>query len=252
MIQNIDSLQDIEGEWRAIVILSGGMDSAAVLGYVVNFHGAKNVYALTFDYGQRHIKEMKAAEELAKHYGVKHIIFRCDLGQIGGSALTNKDIAVPEFEKDEDIWKKTGSALTYVPMRNTIFVSVAAAFAEVLGCSWIYTGFNYIDSGGYPDTRPEYVAAMNALLRVGSRDQPVLSTPLIMYTKKEIVDFGRGYNVPWEKTWSCYEGGEKPCGKCNACIQRAKGFSEAGVVDPLTPEMVVSRVEEKPSGQTSL
>ena len=234
---------------KALVILSGGMDSGTVLAYAVHVWGADKVFALTFDYGQRHAKEMKAAEALAQHFGVKHIVFHCDLGQIGGSALTDTSIPVPDFKADVGDTKHV--ALTYVPMRNTIFIAIAAAFAEVLSCTYIYTGFNWIDSGGYPDTREEYVKAMNSVLQKGSRDQPTLNAPLIEMTKKQIVEFGQRYNVPWEKTWSCYKGEEKPCGECNACVQRAKGFYEAGVVDPLTG-VVPPVAVQKQSGQTTM
>jgi 7-cyano-7-deazaguanine synthase len=223
----------LEKRNKAIVILSGGMDSATALAYAVSIHGAKNVYALTFDYGQRHAKEMKAAAALAGHYEVKHLTFRIFLDQIGGSALTDKNIPVPEFKADEDVWKRTKVALSYVPFRNTIFVSIAVAYAEALGCKYIYTGFNYIDSGGYPDTRPDYLDALNRLITLGSRDKPTVIAPLITMTKKEIVQFGETLGVPWRLTWSCYEGKDRPCGKCNACIQRAKGFAEANVRDPL-------------------
>jgi 7-cyano-7-deazaguanine synthase len=223
----------LEKENRAIVILSGGMDSATALAYAVQLHGAENVYALTFDYGQRHAKEIKAAAALAGYYRVKHLVFRISLDQIGGSALTDKGIPVPAFKADEDVWKRTKVALTYVPFRNTIFVSIAVAYAETLGCKYIYTGFNYIDSGGYPDTRPEYRDALNQLIKLGSRDKPTIIAPLITMTKKEIVQFGETLGVPWHLTWSCYEGKNRPCGKCNACVQRAKGFAEAHVRDPL-------------------
>ena len=216
----------------AIVILSGGMDSAVTLAYAIDLLGKENVIALTFDYGQRHFKEMEAAKALAKHYGVHHIISRIDLRQIGGSALTD-DLAVPDFKADEEAGKLRGVALTYVPMRNTIFIAMAAAYAEVHGCEHIYIGVNYIDSGGYPDCRPEFLDAINKAIFRGSRDKPGISGPLVRMTKAEIVKAGQNYGVPWEKTWSCYEGLDMPCGKCNACVQRAKGFAEAGVIDPL-------------------
>jgi len=218
---------------KAIVMLSGGMDSAVTLALAVRKHGADEVLAVTFDYGQRHDREIKAALALVKHFNVGHREVRIDLGQIGGSALTDDRFDVPEHKEDEDIWKKTGSALTYVPMRNTIFIALAAAMAEVIGAKEIYTGFNYIDSGGYPDTRPEYVKAMNAALALGSRDKPKVIVPLIEDTKRDIVLRGVALGIPWEVTWACYEGKDKPCGKCNACVQRKKGFDEAGVWDPL-------------------
>jgi len=218
---------------KALVILSGGMDSATTLAYAVKKHGRDKVRALTFDYGQRHIKEMEAATKLAAYFKVGQFIFRVFLDRLGGSALTDKKISVPEFRTDEDVWKKTKVALTYVPFRNTIFVAIAVAYAEVLDCQYIYTGFNYIDSGGYPDTRPEYLDALNELITLGSRDKPTVVAPLIMMTKAQIVRMGEKLKVPWALSWSCYEGKERPCRKCNACIQREKGFAEAGVRDPL-------------------
>lgn len=214
-------------------MLSGGMDSAVTLATAVRKYGSENVLAVTFDYGQRHEKEIQAALDLVKHYKVGHKEVRIDLGQIGGSALTDENINIPEFSQDEDVWERTGTALTYVPMRNTIFLSICAAIAEVIGAKEIYTGFNYIDSGGYPDTRPDYVDAMNIAFALGSRDKPKIVAPLIELTKRQIVDVGESLEVPWRLTWSCYEGKERPCGKCNACVQRAKGFNEAGVADPL-------------------
>jgi 7-cyano-7-deazaguanine synthase len=195
-------------------------------------YDASDVVALTFDYGQRHSKEMDAASKLAKFYGVKHIIFSVDLTQIGGSALTNPDIEVPEFKADEDVWKTKHVALSYVPMRNTIFIAIASAYAEVLGASEIFTGFNYIDSGGYPDTRRGYVRAMNRVLQIGSRDHPKVMTPLIDMTKAQIVRLGETLGVPWRFTWSCYLGKDRICRVCNACVQRRKGFKEAHVKDP--------------------
>jgi len=213
---------------KAIVMLSGGMDSAVTLALAVRKHGADEVLAVTFDYGQRHDKEIKSALALVKHFGVGHREVRIDLGQIRGSALTDDSIDVPEFKEGEK-----GITSTYVPMRNTIFIALAAAMAEVIGAKYIYTGFNHIDSGGYPDTRPDYVTAMNVALKLGSRDAPVVKAPLIEDTKRDIDLRGVALGIPWGVTWACYEGKERPCGKCNACVQRKKGFDEAGVVDPL-------------------
>jgi len=215
---------------KCIVMLSGGMDSAVALAEAVKKFGKHQVYAITFDYGQRHDREMKAAQQLAQWYGVHHGVFKVNLRQIGGSSLTDSKIAVPDVETDQ---RPDEVALTYVPMRNTIFLSICAAYAEVLGCQYIYTGFNWIDSGGYPDTREEYVAVMNALLVLSSRDKPQIVAPLVRMTKSDIVRRGEHLNVPWQLTWSCYKGEDKPCGKCNACVQREKGFREAGVVDPV-------------------
>lgn len=224
---------------KALIILSGGMDSATVLGHVVSMYDEKDIVALTFDYGQRHAKEMEAAKMLADYYKVKHIIFHLDLTQIGGSSLTDKSIEVPEYKADAEVWKTKRVALSYVPMRNTIFIAIASAYAEVLGCQEIFTGFNWIDSGGYPDTRKGYVRAMNRVLSVGSRDQPRVLAPLIDMNKTKIVEYGEKLRVPWIYTWSCYRGQVYPCMKCNACVQRAKGFKGANVKDPVIPEVKI-------------
>jgi len=239
--RQVASQLDIPKGTQVIVILSGGMDSATTLAYAIHVWEKENVIALTFNYGQRHVKEMKAAADLANHYGVRQIVHRMDLRQIGGSALTD-EISVPDSTQDV---AEQGVALTYVPMRNTIFLAIAAAYAEVLRCEYIYIGVNCIDSGGYPDTRPEFIRVMNALLMAGSRDKPTVVAPYITSTKANIVKEGEGLHVPWEKTWSCYEGLETPCGRCNACIQRRKGFIEARIVDPLDPEATAVRGDEK-------
>lgn len=218
---------------KVLVVLSGGMDSAVTLAFAADQYSPENVVALTFNYGQRHLKEMDAAKKLARHYNVPHRIFKLPLTDIGGSALTDEAIDVPEFVRDEQAMARTHIALTYVPFRNTIFTTIAVAFAEVLGCDLILTGFNYIDSGGYPDTTPNYLEALNTVIARGSRDKPKVAAPLIMMTKKQIVELGQQLGVPWELTWSCYEGDEHPCGKCNACVQREKGFKEANIKDPL-------------------
>lgn len=215
---------------KTIVVLSGGMDSAVTLAIAVKNFGKDDVIALTFDYGQRHEREMDAALSLTKHFGVKHIVFEVPLWKIGGSSLTDNTINVPDQQENGKVTS------TYVPMRNTIFIALAAAYAEVLGCKHIFVGFNYIDSGRYPDTTYSYVDVANSLLAIGSRDSPVVEAPLVRLTKAQIVQEGEKLNVPWDLSWSCYKGGYIPCGSCSACVQRAKGFLGAGVKDPLIPE----------------
>ena len=223
---------------KCMVMLSGGMDSAVALADAVSKFGRHNVIAVTFEYGQRHRKETDAAKALAEHFGIAdHIVFMVNLQQIGGSSLTDKDIEVPDVKND---LRPNEVAVTYVPMRNTIFLSICAAYAEVYGCSLIYTGFNWIDSGGYPDTTEEYIEAFDMLLQIGSRDKPLIYAPLVKMTKADIVRHGERLHVPWEKTWSCYKGLMHPCGKCNACVQRAKGFKEAQVIDPLEDKNIES------------
>jgi len=209
------------------------MDSATTLAYAANLHGAENVYTLSFDYGQRHRKELACALLLSEHFKTaEHFVFKLDMTQIGGSALTDNAIPVPVGT--EETPKEIPS--TYVPMRNTIFLAIAAGYAEVLKCDHIYYGANCIDYGGYPDCRPEYVDAINIAIQRGSKQHPGVCAPYIRSTKKDIILEGEKFRVPWNLTWSCYEGGDKPCGKCNACVQRAKGFREAGVVDPLVEQ----------------
>lgn len=215
---------------KTIVMLSGGMDSAVALAEAVKKYGHEQVWAVTFDYGQRHIRELDAVSKLVNHYDVGWKYFPIDLTKIGGSSLTDTKIEVPDLESDI---RPQEVAMTYVPMRNTIFLAICAAYAEVLGCETIYTGFNWIDSGGYPDTTQIYVDVMNLMLAIGSRDQPKIVAPLVKMTKAQIVQRGEELKVPWQITWSCYKGLAKPCGICNACVQREKGFREAGVEDPL-------------------
>jgi 7-cyano-7-deazaguanine synthase len=197
----------------------------------------REVHALTIDYGQRHRKEIEAAKNVAKHYGVaSHKILRFDLTAIGGSALTDERIRVPQRRTAAEIG--TGIPVTYVPARNTIFLGFALAYAEALDADEIVIAANYLDASGYPDCRPEYYGAFREVARLGTRrgveGRPVrIVTPVISMTKADIVRKGAELGVPWKLTWSCYLGGEKACGTCDSCQLRLKGFREAGVKDPL-------------------
>ncbi len=220
---------------RAVVLLSGGMDSATALA-MTRAEGF-DIVSLTFDYGQRHQKEVEAAKKVAKHFGVTdHRIVKIDLTAIGGSALTDFRIRVPEQRSLEEIGR--GIPPTYVPARNTILLSYSLGFAEATGANVIVIAANYLDAAGYPDCRPEYYRAFQEVARLGTKrgvegDVIAIRTPLIGMTKADIVRRGEELGVPWKLTWSCYHGGEKACGVCDSCQLRLKGFREAGVKDPL-------------------
>ncbi|MFQ6613067.1 MAG: 7-cyano-7-deazaguanine synthase QueC [Fidelibacterota bacterium] len=221
----------------AIILLSGGLDSTTCLALAQNQNF--DLYALTFRYGQRHEFEIKAARKIAHRYNVKkHIITQIDLRSFGGSALTD-NIEIP---KDRTVCE-TGSQIpvTYVPARNTIFLSFALAWAEVLPATDIFIGVNAIDYSGYPDCRPEFIQAFEQLAnfatKIGVENQHRISihTPLITMTKAEIIQTGLSRGVDYSQTHSCYDPDEqsRPCGHCDACRLRLKGFQEAGVKDPL-------------------
>ena len=220
---------------RAVILLSGGLDSATTLAIAI--HRGYEVHALSFDYGQRHSRELESARKIASYYNVPHRIMKVDLRQIGGSALTD-DIDVPERDI-EDIKNEIPS--TYVPARNTILLSFALAYAEAIDADAIFYGANAIDYSGYPDCRPEYVEAFERMANLGTKrgveGKPIkIEAPLIHRSKAEIIRKGMELGVPYELTWSCYQGGEKACGRCDSCLLRLKGFMEAGYEDPLEYE----------------
>jgi 7-cyano-7-deazaguanine synthase len=199
---------------KAVVLLSGGLDSSTVLAYCVKALKL-DVTALSFDYGQRHKRELQSAEAIAQYYGVPLYIAKIDLTQWGGSALTDSAIAVPSTMEE-------GIPVTYVPGRNTIFLSFALSLAEAKQITSIYLGINAVDYSGYPDCRPEYLRSFQALANLSSKaaingNPPQLIAPLINKTKVEIVQMAQQLGLPIEKTWSCYQGEEKPCGVCDSC-----------------------------------
>lgn len=217
----------------AVVLLSGGLDSTTTLALATR--DAYTVHALTFRYGQRHAHEIEAARRIATRYGVaRHEIIDIDLRAFGGSALTG-DIPVP---KDRAIGESI--PVTYVPARNTIFLSFALAYAEVVGASDIFIGVNVTDSSGYPDCRPEYIAAFERLANLATKGAvegrlPVrIRTPLIDLAKREIIQLGISLGVDYSLTTSCYDPDPSgaACGRCDACQLRLKGFAEAGLLDP--------------------
>ena len=216
----------------AIVLLSGGLDSATCLAIAVS-EGFRPVYTLAFDYGQRHRHELVASKQIAEHYGVaEHRLAFIDLRTFGGSALTG-DGDVPK-DRDEAAMS-SGVPITYVPARNTIFLSYALAWAEVLDCDDVFIGVNALDYSGYPDCRPEFVAAFQAMARLGTkRVDFAVRSPLVHQSKAEIIRRGTALGVPYAMTHSCYDPSPdgSACGHCDSCILRKKGFAEAGVADP--------------------
>jgi 7-cyano-7-deazaguanine synthase len=220
----------------AVLLLSGGLDSTTMLAHAVA--QGFDVHAMTFRYGQRHACEIEAARRVARHYGVRdHVVVDINLRTFGGSALT-ADIDVPKDRSDAAIGE--GIPITYVPARNTIFLSYCLAWAEVLGAADIFIGVNALDYSGYPDCRPEYVAAFQQMANLATRGgvegtTPIrIQTPLLHLTKREIVEMGQRLGVDYSITLSCYDPTDagEACGHCDACHLRMKGFTEAGLIDP--------------------
>jgi 7-cyano-7-deazaguanine synthase len=216
---------------RAVVLLSGGLDSATVLAIAAN--QGYDCYALSFDYGQRAQTELNAAKQLVSALGAReHRVFNLDLAQFGGSALTDTAIDVPSDAQD-------GIPITYVPARNTIFLSLALAWAEVLHADAIFIGVNAVDYSGYPDCRPEFIAAYEQMANLATRNgvtgEPFkIETPLIDLTKAEIIQQGTALGLDYGLTVSCYQSDDdgRACGNCDSCHLRAKGFADAGLPDP--------------------
>ena len=223
---------------RAVILLSGGLDSATAL--AIARDRGYDCHALTVDYGQRHARELAAAAAVAQRAGVEQSVLRCDLRQIGGSALTD-DLAVPdggEAPGSDDDGQGGSIPITYVPARNTVLLSLALGFAETRRADAIFIGVNAVDYSGYPDCRPEYIEAFNALAALATKravegELTRIEAPLLRLTKATIIRRGLALGVDYGLTWSCYRGGETPCGACDSCRLRAKGFAEAGVADPL-------------------
>ncbi|HUW97825.1 MAG TPA: 7-cyano-7-deazaguanine synthase QueC [Acidiferrobacter sp.] len=221
----------MEGEKRAVVLLSGGLDSATTLALARQEGFA--CYALSFDYGQRHRGELLAARAVAETLGaVVHKVATLDMSFIGGSALTDMSLAVPQAPT-------TGIPITYVPARNTVFLAMALAWAEVLGAYDIFIGVNAVDYSGYPDCRPAFLEAFQTLANLATKagvegHSLRVRAPLLDLTKAGIIKIGTALGVNYGQTLSCYAPSEtgRPCGVCDACRLRAKGFAEAGLADP--------------------
>lgn len=227
----------MSAEHRAVCLLSGGLDSATVLALARSQGFA--CYALSFDYGQRHRLELEAAARVAAALGaVRHEVLIIDLRAFGGSALTS-DIAVPKGRTPAEMTHAI--PVTYVPARNTVFLSCALAWAETLEASDIFLGVNAIDYSGYPDCRPEFIEAFERLANLATKagvegcTRVKIHTPLIRLTKGEIVRLGHTLGLDFGLTWSCYDPDPagRPCRACDSCLLRAKGFEEAGVPDPV-------------------
>ena len=223
---------------RALVLSSGGVDSTTCLGLAVSKYGAENVTALAITYGQKHDKEVQAARAVAAHYGVELIeldlslIFQYDTTC---SLLTGSDTEIPRESYAEQLKKTDGKPVsTYVPFRNGLFLSSAASIALSKGCEVIYYGAHSDDAAGnaYPDCSEAFNKAMNDAIFLGSGNQLHIEAPFVKLTKADVVKIGLELGVPYELTWSCYEGGETPCGVCGTCRDRAAAFAANGIADP--------------------
>jgi 7-cyano-7-deazaguanine synthase len=216
---------------KAVVLVSGGLDSSTVLA-IAKQQGFE-CYTLSFDYGQRHRSELIAAQNISESMSVKqHKVVSLDLATIGGSALTDTNIKVPEHET-------SGIPITYVPARNTVFLSIALGWAEVLGADDIFVGVNAVDYSGYPDCRPDYIAAFEQMANLATKagiegNKLTIHAPLIKMTKGQIITVGIDYGVDYSATVSCYQAAADgtACGVCDSCRLRKQGFLEAGVKDP--------------------
>jgi len=225
---------------KAVVLVSGGLDSTTVLSIAKSQN--YDIYAITFNYGQRHNSELEAAEKICNHFKVKkHITFKIDLRQFGGSALTS-EIAVP-LDRDESSISSSGIPITYVPARNTVFMSIALSWAETLKAYNIFIGVNAVDYSGYPDCRPEFIKSFQTTANLATKEGAeknnfTINTPLIHLTKKEIILKGIALGVDYGMTTTCYSPPTKfkACGRCDACILRLKGFQEAKIKDPIQYE----------------
>lgn len=225
---------------KAVILLSGGLDSSTVL-YQAKADGCE-CYAISFDYQQRHRRELEAAKAIADCAGVTDLqLVSFDLRAWGGSALTDDKIDLPHQRSISEMAQNI--PVTYVPARNTIFLSFALAYAETLGAERVYIGVNALDYSGYPDCRLDYIQAMEEVFRLGTkqgREEKAIAivAPLIELKKTEIVQLGNKLGVPWEKTWSCYAGGQRACGVCDSCRLRLAAFAELGLKDPLPYEEI--------------
>ena len=222
---------------RAVVLLSGGLDSATCLA-IAKSEGYE-LHAISFQYGQRHLYELERAKKLSAFFEVTtHQVVDINLGQFGGSALTDPDLEVPKSDRVEEIGDKI--PITYVPARNTVFLSLALAFAETVSARDLFIGVNALDYSGYPDCRIEYIQAFEAMANLATKagvegEEPIrIHTPLVDLTKAQIIQRGLELGVDYSMTMSCYDPGPGgvPCQHCDACLLRQKGFGENGLVDP--------------------
>lgn len=222
---------------KALVLLSGGVDSTTCLGIAIDKYGSENVLALSVSYGQKHIKEIEAARQIASHYGVE--LLELDLSKMfefsNCSLLSKSDTEIPHEEYAKQLEKTDGAPVsTYVPFRNGLFLSSAAAIAVSRDCEEIYYGAHADDAAGnaYPDCSEAFNSAMGRAIYLGSGNMVKVVAPFVGKTKADVVGMGLKLKVPYELTWSCYEGGDKPCGSCGTCIDRKRAFELNGVKDP--------------------
>ena len=216
---------------KAIVLLSGGLDSATVLAIAdQNF----DCHAISFNYAQRSLSEINAAKKIARHYSASHQVFQIDEGVMAGSALTDESLDVPDFDEGDQ-----GIPITYVPARNTLFLSYALAIAEVKGSQDIFIGVNAVDYSGYPDCRPEFIRAYEAMANLATKagvegNKLKIHAPLIDKSKADIIRIGSDLGVDYAATVSCYQANEQgeACGVCDSCQLRRKGFEDIGIADP--------------------
>ena len=219
---------------KALVLLSGGLDSSTAL-YVAKKEGFDELYALTFEYGQKHDREIRSASAIAKAVGVReHKIVRLMLNAWKGSSLTDPDVVIQDGDAD-----RTDIPDTYVPARNMVFLSVAASYADALDITDIFIGVSEMDYSGYVDCREEFIRSMEQTINLGTvlgaekKQKITIHAPFLRMTKADEVKLGTKLGVDFSLTWSCYRGGEKPCGTCDSCLLRARAFAEAGIADPL-------------------
>ena len=231
---------------KAVVLLSGGMDSCVSAAIAVDTHGSQNVALLHASYGQRtQQRERRAFDEIADYYNIKQrLVAELDYFRaIGGSALTDQSISIPENKLDSAAVHGNAIPVTYVPFRNAHFLSVGVSWGEAIGAGFIYIGAVAEDSSGYPDCRPEYYAAFQELIRVGTRPETQIEivTPVIRMKKDVIIRRGLQLNAPLQLTWSCYQGEHLACGSCDSCLLRLRAFAQAGVSDPIQYKQSMAR-----------
>lgn len=220
---------------KTVTLLSGGLDSTVTMAFALS--KGYEVVPLSFRYGQRHSRELEAAKAVSSYYGTKkHVIVDLDLSSFETSALTSAKFEVPRGRSLREMG--TDIPVTYVPARNIIFLSVAAGLCETIGASSVFIGANSIDYSGYPDCRPEFFQAFEKVLQVGTKSGVQgkgikVEAPVLHMGKADIVRLGKELRAPLHLTWSCYQGGEKACGRCDSCLLRLKGFKEAGYEDEI-------------------
>ncbi len=223
---------------KAVVLLSGGLDSSTVLAMAIN--QGYEVAALTFDYGQKHARELESARKIASHFKIReHIVMSIDIGMFAKSSLTDRRDEIPPGRPNQ---KAPDIPSTYVPARNLIFLSVGSSLAESIGAEAVFIAANSIDFSGYPDCTPEFIQAFQKTLDVGTKAGKLgrsvrVKAPILKLSKADIVREALRLQVPLELTWSCYRGGRLACGKCDSCLLRLQGFAEAGVKDPIAYEV---------------